>query len=329
MGILLLILKIIGIILLSIIGLILFILLVVLITPVRYKISGSYKQSRPDISLCVHFWFHLVSFKAVYTKEGQSAGLRIFFIRKKMMSGHSSTPEAGDESSFDKLPEDEESKADDGGENAVQDTDDANVTEASADETAGEGSVKDTEKDEVYGAEDPEKNETAEPENEPDKEVEGEKKEEPQTPIDKIAGKVSKIIEKISGLYAKVKKKADAIRWLLEQPPTKRLIKRSIKQLKKTVRSILPRKLKGVVTLGLEDPQMMGRICNYAGIFYPSMPKGFGFYPVFGEKIIDAEGLIKGRIILGALLGHLLKIVLCRDFFRTLKNYKRFKRQWR
>ena len=67
----------------AIIGLILFILLVVLITPVRYKISGSYKQSRPDISLCVHFWFHLVSFKAVYTKEGLNAGLRIFFIRKK------------------------------------------------------------------------------------------------------------------------------------------------------------------------------------------------------------------------------------------------------
>lgn len=74
--ILLMILKIIGIILLVILGILLLIILAVLFAPVRYKAEFSW-HGEPDLALKASWFLHLLSFRALYTKEGLKFVVRV------------------------------------------------------------------------------------------------------------------------------------------------------------------------------------------------------------------------------------------------------------
>ena len=77
--ILLMILKIIGIILLVILGILLVLILAVLFVPVRYKADFSW-HGEPDLSLKASWFLHLLSFRAIYTKEGLKFVVRVLGI---------------------------------------------------------------------------------------------------------------------------------------------------------------------------------------------------------------------------------------------------------
>lgn len=319
MDIVLLILKIIGIILLSIIGLILFIILVALITPVRYRIKGKYAEEKPDVLLNIHLWFHLISVKVVYNEVGLNGKLRILFIKKNLIKPkEEKTDSPVDENLIQNELDQMEAEA-------LSQLEQANeVVEEQIESSSEETDIPTEDNSEPDTAEQIEASDVT-----VDDTIEESVETEEQTIIDKIVAKIKGIYEKVHEKYVNIMKKKTAVEWLLSQEATQNLIKRALRQLKKTIKSVLPRKLKGHLTLGLEDPKTMGMICMYSGIFYPSLPKKFEFEPVFDEKIIDGDVDIKGRIILGAIVAHLLKIALCRDFFRTLKNLKRFKKLWR
>ena len=83
-GVLLSILKIIGIILLCILGFIILLLLMVLFVPLRYRIKGNYKDKIPDFCIKAHYLLHMVSVSFVIKDKSKELIIRLFGIKLKL-----------------------------------------------------------------------------------------------------------------------------------------------------------------------------------------------------------------------------------------------------
>lgn len=59
---------------------------------------------------------------------------------------------------------------------------------------------------------------------------------------------------------------------------------------------ILPRKVRGHVTVGFEDPSMTGQLLAAAGVLYPLYREQIQITPVFDRQVLEGEVKIKGRI---------------------------------
>lgn len=324
MEILWLILKIIGIVLLSIVGLLLFVVLVLLITPFRYRIQGKYQEKTPDVLARFYFWLHLVSVNATYRDGTLAVVLRILFFKKTFLEKQipAKKDETDNVTSEDilQLEEDTEETVEAEETDAQPEENQPKETSPETEESAAEEETSEADKPEESEAEAPSETEETE------EAIETKKK---LTLWQKIQEKAKSLWQKACDLKKKTVRRKKAVEWLLDQPATGKLLIRVKLQVIKLLKSILPKKLKGHVTIGLADPSTMGMICRYAGLFYPSLPKNFEFNPVFDEEIIDVDVDVKGRIILGALLAHVLRLVVSPNLWKTLRNLKRFKKKWR
>jgi hypothetical protein len=333
--IVLIILKIIGIILLVLLLLALGVLLLVLCTPLRYRVQGSYHDGKPDVEAKIHIWFSALAVYATFTEAGFGLYLRIFGIRKYLVKP--SQEKSGKTKTSVSKPQDEVKTSETVKPESRTDGEECLKTEnAGENESEPEYSVQPKEHTETADTAKAEKetsktDDTEKAEKEPDKAAAPEK-EKPsvsdklQGMFDKCSGVVNKIkalYEKAQNLYVSLQKKKAAVEWFLGQASTKHMLVVLKNQGIKIIKSILPRTLTGELTLGLENPAAMGQICMFGGMFYPMYEKHFKFTPVFGESRVDGEGYLKGRILLGAILAHILRVLLVRDFYRFLKNIKK------
>ena len=343
MHIVLLILKIIGIILLVLLLLVLALILIVLCTPVRYRIQEGYADEKPDINVRVGIWFSLIAAHATFNDEGLAVFLKIFGIKKYIITpkpkAEGQEPDViGDVLNVDKGPAEFEDEPDD----ETEFEDDFDPEEAKADETKSDAARSKVTSE--FESEDEPENDYDVHVTEPDKTdntvsdtggpepTDGSADKEKTSLYDKVMsivdkikgiyGKISGTVDKLKDLYHSLKRKEEAVMWFLNEQSTKHVIALFKAQIAKVLKSILPKKLTGELTLGLDDPGTMGQICMCAGIFYPMYEKHFKFTPVFDEKVIDGQVYVKGRIILGAILAHFAKFLVVPDFYRTLKNVK-------
>lgn len=71
---------------------------------------------------------------------------------------------------------------------------------------------------------------------------------------------------------------------------------------KKLLRHILPRKIRGRVVFGFEDPSWTGQVLGVAAILYPVYQDRLQLVPVFDQAILEGEVRFSGRIFGGYLL---------------------------
>lgn len=90
--------------------------------------------------------------------------------------------------------------------------------------------------------------------------------------------------------------------------------------LKKMFCHILPVKLKGDVTFGLEDPYRMGQLLTVLAIFYPLYEDKFTLHPDFEQPGFSGHFFFRGRVIPGYLLFRILVILSRKDVRRVLKE---------
>lgn len=65
---------------------------------------------------------------------------------------------------------------------------------------------------------------------------------------------------------------------------------------KAVMRHILPRRGKGKLTVGFDDPYTTGQFLSAAGILYPVYRERIQIYPVFDQSVLEGEFWVKGRI---------------------------------
>lgn len=131
-----------------------------------------------------------------------------------------------------------------------------------------------------------------------------------------IPQKIKKRIQSIQATIQKIEKYKDFFFGETNRPAFTHIWQ----NLKKMIRHILPVKLKGEVTFGLEDPYWMGQLLTVLAVFYPLYEDKFTLHPDFEQPGFSGHFFLRGRVILGYLLFRLLVILSRKDVRRVLKE---------
>ncbi len=109
---------------------------------------------------------------------------------------------------------------------------------------------------------------------------------------------------------------------LLNEDSTKEAFEVCRYRLGKLLKAILPGKIRISITYGLDDPYMTAVIMSLYNVFYTYIGEGLTIYPVYYEKTVSAEGIIKGRIMAAPVLWQAVMVLLNRDCRRFFKRFK-------
>ncbi len=299
MAVLLTVLKIIGIILLVILGLILLILLLVLFVPIRYKISAARDKDDDDLraSAGISYLLHILTAGVTYEDKETDKYIKVFGI--KINKKEDNTKPVNNEPE----PATEEAA------NAAEETED-NTEETAADTETGAETEEETE----YTIEE----ETEEKEEREDKEEES------------LADKINKILDAIERKYGNLTDRINGIRrkiryWdkMLNDKGNRRAFELIKEETVKLLRRIAPKKIKGFIHFGFDDPATTGQILAVLGVFYPVLPKKLVIDAGFSDTDIYGYADIKGRIFLIVVAVSLLRIMLSKDCRRLWRLYKK------
>ena len=339
LAVILWILKIIGVLLLVILGLVLAFLLVVLLVPIRYRAEGSW-YGELKASASVSWLLHIISLRAVYG-ERREIILRIFGFRiggeRKIKRKKRAKKEAANADSREEgLQEREEKIQDHSRQDREENAQDLNKQEREAAEPSkgSAGTLKDSTKPEV-----------------PQKPAAGmEKTRKGQFSAGKICDKLKAAMQRISRAAAAFKNKLLGIPKLAERAKKalkrarrkltelgkkkERLIaflrdeenQRTFKLLKRQIfallKHVLPRRVKGKLRFGFDDPYTTGQVLMYLAPFYGLYARKLELIPVFEEPVLDGELYLKGKVLIGTVLVLAALMILYRNFRSLLKKWR-------
>ena len=287
MAVLLTILKIIGIVLLCIIGLILLIAAILLFVPIRYRICADKSDPEGDISAAakVSFLLHIVSAAFIYS-GGTDLSVRLFGIKIYPRKKKDRCGRRKDK------PEP--------------------VHDVKPDEPAGEAVNHEyIPKDDDFTID---WNDAADEEE----------------PVSDIAQKAEEILDKLSDKYESIRDRYEKIRkdirfWdrMIHDCRNKNAVTIIKTQVLRLLKKIAPRRVKGFVHFGFDDPATTGQILMYLSMLYPILPRKLKIDPGFEDTLIYGNIDIKGRLSLITPAICFLKIYFNKDCRRMYRLYKR------
>lgn len=97
--------------------------------------------------------------------------------------------------------------------------------------------------------------------------------------------------------------------------------------IKKLGRHCSPRRVKGYVRFGMEDPCTTGEILAVAAVFYGRYGKNLKLFPDFEQKCLSAEVSLRGHIQLGVIGFHALRMLFSREFRSLKHNFDQLKEE--
>lgn len=314
MHVILTILKILGIILLVLLGLLLVIVFSVLFVPVRYRLEGeklSPGWSEANGKVRVSWLLHLIHLRIQYREKELDWECYLFGVPLKKAGA--AVREWEKKRRKKKVQEQKERRK-----KAVQQKNKPEKRTA-AKKKGQEKPLQIEEKTEIKTAE--------------------RKQQEKEKVSDKLSrfwNRCKKIVGSILGFPGKLKKKLTNIRltfrgfcdkikrWqtLWNEESTQAALHFLTEKGRKLIRHVLPRKIRGSITFGCEDPALTGQILGAVAIAYPLYGKGVAVYPRFEEKILEGQLQMKGRIVAACLLWQAWKIYRNPDVRKTLKKIR-------
>lgn len=142
--------------------------------------------------------------------------------------------------------------------------------------------------------------------------------------INHTPGKVAeRVTDKIEKKTATAKKKLRRLQKFWNLSCTVKTREYLKKYIPRTLKHILPRKVKGYVHYGMDEPYKTGQVTGYLSLLPFVYQKGLLMQPDFEQKVLELDVKLKGRIR----LGYLLRIVLNINIWRTLKVAKKVMNQ--
>ena len=94
-----------------------------------------------------------------------------------------------------------------------------------------------------------------------------------------------------------------------------------LRQAKAMIRHVLPRKVRGKAVFGFEDPAVTGKVLSGLSVVYAWYGDKVEIVPMFDQKILEAEGSLKGRVQAGVLGVRCLRVLLNKNFRRLLWGF--------
>lgn len=288
--VLLLILKILGIVLLVLLGILLALLLIVLFVPVRYQGSGYREEGDPvpvHVQLKVTWLLHLVRVSFIYPEEA--------FLKVKVLF-------------FQILPAKERKKK-------ASNKKEADGKKPKTDKKEAEHDVRDTASDQKISDE----GNTAVEDGGDDR----------RTLLDfvrKLFSAIRNIKYTIRKIYDKINHIIHNIRYyikILQTESFKRAFVLCREQLLRLMKIVLPRKVSGTFTIGMEDPAATGQILSIYGILYPLIGDSITVIPDFEKPVMEGSFRFKGKITAFTLIRIAAKIYFDKDLKRVICLFKK------
>lgn len=310
LGILLTILKIIGIILLVLIGLILLAAAVILLVPIRYHGEGAREEKILSGSVKLTWLLHMISASASLSEDGTK--IRVCLFGKTIYPKTKKLPK---KSKAKKMPKQEAPKKSEKSENPKQQSDTVSKNVAT-----------------IYEPQKPIPElpkKMDEPESEKKQQSQKEKSARPDVKSkfeaikQKLLAVKEKFIDSKAGIQ-KVKNKIDYWKNLLTSDPVKEAMGFLWKKAKGLLHHILPRRMTGRIHFGFEDPSKTGKTLAYFSMLYPFTKENLVIEPEFEteELILEGDIAFRGRIRLGYLVYVALSVVLNKNIRRQYKRLR-------
>lgn len=288
--VLLLILKILGIVLLVLLGILLALLLIVLFVPVRYQGSGYRKEgdSVPvHVQLKVTWLLHLVRVSFIYPEEA--------FLKVKILF-------------FQILPAKEKKKK-------ASNKKEADGKKPKTDKKEAGSDVSDTASDQKISDEGNAADEDG-----------GDDRRTLSDFVRKLFSAIRNIKYTIRKIYDKINHIIHNIRYyikILQTESFKRAFVLCREQLLRLMKIVLPRKVSGTFTIGMEDPAATGQILSIYGILYPLIGDSITVIPDFEKPVMEGSFRFKGKITAFTLIRIAAKIYFDKDLKRVICLFKK------
>lgn len=318
--ILLLVLKIIGIIIAVILGILVLLILIILLVPVRYQgeaaADGTWKGISAKIK--VHWFFHLIAFSAEYKDEAFFWRLRIAWKKMGTDSGD------GQESAVEEKTEVRQEPA------VEEQAEYKEKEEVSADEAGTEDRLEKEEKTDTKTEENVERLLQKPEKNEEESQIPPADEETPFL-FEKIAGRLRAFFQKIKytfqRLCGKIKtlsEKKEKVKEFLTDEVHRRAFQKTKTEFSRLMRRIRPKKLKGTVHYGFEDPYHTGQVLAALGVVYPWLGEAVSVYPDFEKRILQGDLYVKGTVRALYVVLLIWKLVWCKDVRTTYHHIRSF-----
>lgn len=318
--IILLILKIIGWILLVILGLLVLLVCIVLFTPFRYEIYGNCKGKISSLGLRIRFsyFLHLISGTARYEDERFIWNLRVAW---KKMSSDETASEVMKEAETETME-----LAEAGIKEVKKKTEIVSVEgERETSSEKVEQSARSSER--KFNQNEQPHHKKAEPEKQKSSlNLEGSGKQDHfldklESFFEKTAYKFRKICDKIKEII----RKKEIVMGFLTSEIHQTAFCKIISELKRLLLHLKPKKIKGEVEFGFEDPALTGQVTAGVSILYPYFSDYVQIDPRFEEKILKGHLYSKGRVapIIFASFG--LRLLLDKNIRFTIRDIKNFR----
>lgn len=288
--VLLLILKILGIVLLVLLGILLALLLIVLFVPVRYQGSGYREEGDPvpmHVQLKVTWLLHLVRVSFIYPEEA--------FLKVKVLF-------------FQILPAKEKKKK-------ASNKKEADGKKPKTDKKEVGSDVSDTTSDQKISDE----GNAADEDGGDDR----------RTLLDfvrKLFSAIRNIKYTIRKIYDNINHIIHNIRYyikILQTESFKRAFMLCREQLLRLMKIVLPRKVSGTFTIGMEYPAATGQILSIYGILYPLIGDSITVIPDFEKPVMEGSFRFKGKITAFTLIRIAAKIYFDKDLKRVICLFKK------
>lgn len=294
LGILLTVLRIIGIILLSILGLGLLLIIIVLFVPVRYKVKGSYGP--PYFKARASYLLNIIVISAEY-KDKLIYKLRVFGF--PLFSSEKKQKTKSEAKTVKKNKGQSQSKE------HISDTDaktESTDNNNSINKQEAEHNIKNNaqESSVISNASEPENTSKAQYENNQD-----DNKENKDRLIDKLKD---------------VKNNFDYYEKLLNNPSTQAAIALCKDRIGRLLKAVLPRKGYLNLDIGLENAGYTGKIMGAYYALYAYIGRVVHITPYYDKQIIQLDLYFKGHIRVVTLLYQLIRIYFDKDCHRLIKK---------
>lgn len=331
--ILLWIVKVIGIVLAAVLGLLLFLFLIVLFGPIGYGAEGRAEETKAVEGHVSWLWF-LIRCKVRYDSQNgvwwnlRILGIPLFSSEKQSKKEAAEKKNRASEQTSSKEKRDEKPKKISTEEKEESPKEiPAKEKKESPKETSAEEKKEVTQE---FIAKETQEVPATSSAKENAKKGKIQKKSQPiwkrmAEKIKNLGKKIKSIPQKIQGLRDKGRQMVERFQEIRDYflgERNKEVIKNILAVLKKMVRHILPRKFRGRVEFGLEDPYVMGQILALLGMLMPLYQDKLEVYPDFEEEKLKGYFSCKGRIIPGYLLFYVLKLLLNKEVRRVIKEGK-------
>ena len=346
-GVLLTILKVLGIILLSILGLLLIIILLFLFVPFVYKIRVKYVDKQLEAEGEVSFLFRLLRARAAYKDELSYEAKAAFFT---LISSEKAGRDEEDGKEAHKESKAADVKAEDTSLKTTEARTSTGITERKAAKVEADSkqvnnqpeSIKQEDSNIVDGTQIDRKQEVCGQVNEENKagkkaKRKKEKKQKSKKTKKKfnIFAKIEEIKEKIDAKWTAFKEdflslnnKKEAVLKFINAEGTADGIFYLLTQSKILVKMILPKKIKGWLRFGTGDVYTEGQYLTYLCFLYPLYAGKFEIIPEWEEEVIEVDASFSGKIRMFAMLLIGLKLLFSKKVKALLRNFNRCKKSF-